>query len=108
MGFVIDTKKPIHRPISVTIDGREFKAKDIARDEIKDIERFAREAVKGDPEAAYKQMEVIFGKHKELDKLDIRIVDDLLQYVTLEIFKGEKADTPEKKDKRPGDKSSPS
>lgn len=108
MGFEYDEKNPIHKPITAKINGKTYTANTLDRQAIKKIEQLARDAVKGDSEAAYKQLEIIFGKHLALDRLDIRVVDRLLKDVTEQIFNPELADTPGKKATGPGDKSSPS
>jgi len=105
MTLVIDTKKPLHKPITCAVDGKVYAANRIDREVINKIDELARKAVKGEPDAAYSQMELLFGKHKALDKLDIREVNDILTYVTTEIFKAEKAEAEEKKAKGPGGKS---
>jgi len=104
MGFEYDEKKPIHKPITAKINGKTYTANILDREAIKKIEQLARDAAKGDSEAAYKQLEVIFGKHKELDRLDIRVVDRLLTNITEQVFNPELADTPGKKATGPGDK----
>ena len=105
MSLVIDTKKPLHKPIEITVDAQTFRVKKINREVLNKIEDLARKALKGEVDAAYTQMELIFGKHKSLDLLDIREVNDILGYVTTEIFKAEKITSPEKKAKGPGGKS---
>ncbi len=104
MPLVIDTKKPLHKPIEVTVDGKQFRVAKINREVLNKIEDLARKALKGEVDAAYTQMELIFGKHKSLDLFDIREVNEILGYVTTEIFKAEKITSPEKKAKGPGDK----
>jgi len=105
MSLIINTKKPIHKPIEVTLDGKKYVVKTIDRDVLNKIEDLARKALKGQQDAAYAQLELIFGKHKALDALDIRVVNDVLNYVTTEIFKAEKLTSPEKKVTGPGVKS---
>lgn len=101
--YTIDTKKSLYKPIRIKVDNEVFVAKKIDRDAIRKIEKLAREAIKGDVEAAYKQLEIIFGKSKVLDNLDLREVNGILNHVTQQIYKSERTPTePAKKANGPG------
>jgi len=105
MSLKLSTTKSLYKPITIEIDGTELKARPMTRDVLRKMSVLEKRIRTGDVEAAYEQVELIFGKHKVIDKLELRQVNEIIEYVTTCIFKPERElQTEEKNLKRPGDK----
>lgn len=101
--LVIDTKKSLYKPIEIEINGKTYLVRRITRPVIVELEALAKKAGEGDVEAAYKQLELLLGKHKAFDDLELREVNDVIVFITDQIFKSEKViPEAEKKATRPG------
>lgn len=99
----IDTKKGLYKPIEVKIDGEIYQTREINREVIAQIKKIAQEALEGDIEAGYRQLEYLFEKPEITDKLDIRIVNLIIEEITDKIFVPEKFLTEQEKNgSRPG------
>lgn len=98
-----DSKKPLFKPVEIRIGGKVFSLRRVDREAIRRIAQFERLALKGNPDAAYQELEFLLGKDPILDKLDIREVGDILIDIAKLIFKGEQFESPEAKNgSRPG------
>jgi len=105
MSLKLSTKKSLYKPITVEIDGVKLQARPITREVLRKMASLEKRIRTGDVEAAFEQVELIFGKQKMIDKLELRQVNEIIEYVTTCIFKPERElQTEEKNSTRPGDK----
>ena len=104
--LVINTEKSLYKPIQVEVNGQMLTVVRVTKAVIKELDRLANLAIDGDVEAAYKQLELFFGKkHKVFETLEVREVREINKYITTQLFKSEKTGgDQEKKAKEPGDK----
>lgn len=103
--LIIDTKKSIYKPIIVEIDGENYSVKSVNRAMLKKMAELEETITGGNPEAAYDQLELLFGAVKAFDKLDLREVNEIINHVTAKLYKPEKDEkSPEKNESSPGDK----
>ena len=86
--LVLSTKKSIHKPIEVEIDGKIYHCRPLSRTLWDGVKQYEDAAADGDIEALYKQVELLYGVPIViLNKLDIRDVNSLLEYTMAQIFK---------------------
>ena len=84
--LVLSTKKSIHKPIEIEIDGKTYQNRPLSRATFDDVKKHEKDALKGDIEALYKQVRILFGVSMDvLNKLDIRDVNTLLQYTMTQV-----------------------
>lgn len=95
--LTIDTKKSLYKPIEIEVNGKVYLVKRITRPIIVELDKLAKNALDGDVEAAYKQVELLLGKDKSLDELELREVNEIVTYITQQIFKPEKVIPDEEK-----------
>lgn len=83
----LSTKRSIHKPIKVVVDGKTYTNNPLSREMFEEIEKYDKEADEGKLSAIYKQVQLLFPIPSEvLDKLDIRDVNSLLTYATEQIL----------------------
>jgi len=105
MSLKLSTTKSLYKPITIEIDGTVLTAQPITREVLRKMASLEKRIRAGNVEAAYEQIELIFGKHKVFDKLVLQQVNEIVEYVSTCIFKPERELTAEEKNlKRPGDK----
>ena len=99
--LILSTQKSIHKPIEVEIDGKTYQNKPLSRTTFDDVRKHEKAALKGDIEALYNQVNILFGVPMEvLNKLDVRDVNTLLQYTMAQIFKSDAKTDEEKEEKK--------
>jgi len=105
MALKLSTTKSLYKPITIEIDGVQIKAKPLKKERLRQIAEIEKRIRAGNVLAAYDQIEVIFGKQKKFEKLELRQVNEIIEYVTNSIFRPEKELPKEEKNStRPGDK----
>ncbi|MHA1613324.1 MAG: hypothetical protein ACTSYJ_00595 [Candidatus Thorarchaeota archaeon] len=105
MSLKLSTEKSLYKPITVEIDGVKLQAQPITRGVLRKMASLEKRIRTGDVEAAFEQVELIFGKQKVIDKLELRQINEIIEYVTTCIFKPERELTVEEKNSTgPGDK----
>lgn len=93
--LVLSTAKSIHPPIEIEVDGKSYVNNPLSRTLFEEIKKYEKAALKGDIQALYKQVQLIFSVPMEiLNKLDVRDVNSLLDYAMTRVFQ-DKAKTPE-------------
>lgn len=106
----LSTVKSVYKPIVIDIDGIEHKAKPIDRATLRKMGELEKRIRAGDADVAYEQLNLLFGKHKAFDNLELRQVNEIIAYVTRQLFAPEKIDEgeneTEKNEKRSGGKDS--
>jgi len=105
MTLKISTTKSLYKPIVIEIDGVQIKAKPFVKERLRRIAEIEKKIRAGDVLAAYEQIEVIFGKQKKFESLELRQVNEIIEYVTNSILRPEKElPVEEKNSTGPGDK----
>lgn len=99
--LTLSTEKSLHRPLVITIDGKEYKLEKIPKslfDKMIELEQ------SGDADAGYKQVEAAFGvSQKVLEKLDSRDVKLITKLLTGALTESEQyLDSVAKKEPGPG------
>jgi len=85
--LVLSTKKSIHAPIVIEVDGKSYPNNPLSRELFDEVRKHEKAALDGDIEALYKQVEVLFSVPIEvLNKLDVRDVNSLLDYTMARVF----------------------
>jgi len=85
--LVLSTKKSIHKPIVIEVDGKKYENNPLSRTLFDEVRKYEKAALDGDIEALYKQVELLFSVPVEvLNKLDVRDVNSLLDYTMAQIF----------------------
>ena len=100
----IDTRKSLYQPVEVEIDGKKFAAKRLDRDIIQQVEALDVEAQGGKLDSAYKQLELLLGKHKAISRLDFHQVGEIITFIVKSMLNPEEQ---EKNESGPGDVKSP-
>lgn len=89
--FVLSTKKSLFDPIEIEIDGKTYQSNKLSRALFDELKQYEEDATKGNIDALYKQVNVIFGiEEPVLAQLDIREIEALIEYATNKIFHPEK------------------
>ena len=84
----LSTKKSLHPPIEVDIDGKTYRNRPLSKTLFDEIRKYEKAALKGDQAALYKQVQLLFGvPFAVLNELDIRDINSLLEYTMAQIFK---------------------
>jgi len=103
--FVLSTKKSLFDPIEVEVDGKIYQSKKLSRELFDELKKYEKDAMGGDLDALYKQVNIIFGIESSiLNALDIRDIQAMLEFATNKIFHPDKKDE-SKNESRPGEKS---
>ena len=98
--LVLSTQKSIHKPIEVEIDGETYQNRPLSRTTFDEVKKHEKEALKGDIEALYKQVQILFGVPMEvLNKIDVRDINSLITYTMDQIFKASATTDKEKAEK---------
>lgn len=85
--LVLSTKKSLHDPIEVEIDGKIYHNQPLSRATFDEVKKHEKAALSGDIEALYNQVQILFNVPKEvLNNLDIRDVNTLLEYAMARVF----------------------
>jgi len=99
--LILSTQKSIHKPIEIEIDGKIYQNKPLSRTTFDEVRKHEKAALKGDIEALYNQVNILFGVPMEvLNKLDVRDVNTLLQYTMAQIFQSDDKTDEEKEEKK--------
>ena len=70
--LVLSTEKSLHRPITITIDGKEYQSKPFLKPLIDEIIKYQEQGLSGAADAPYEQVHAVFGVDKKiLYKIDI-------------------------------------
>ena len=104
----ISTKKGLHRPLRIEIDGKFYTSTPIVKSVFDKMAKLQEAGEGGDTDAPYEQIKLIFGVPKkilyDMDMRDISVISDL---VTNTLMKSENYRTEtEKKTDGPGEKNS--
>ena len=106
--LVLSTKKSIHKPIVIMVDGKDYPNNPLSRTLFDEVGKYEKAAIGGDIEALYKQVQILFNVPVEvLNKLDVRDVNSLLDYTMSQIFQASAKTAKEKAEKngsKPGPK----
>lgn len=102
--FQVSTKKSLYKPVEVEIDGKTFSCKRITRDVLQKIGELDKEVGEGNLDAVYKRLELLLGKSKTFNKLDINQIVDITNFILRCILNPEKE---EKNESGSGDEKSP-
>jgi hypothetical protein len=106
--LVLSTRKSIHKPIEIEIDGKIYANRPLSRATFDEVKKYEKAALEGDLEALYKQIHALFPVEIDtLNKLDIRDVNSLLDYTMARIFK-DSAETAKEKAEKNAPKPGPS
>ena len=98
--LILSTQKSIHKPIEVEIDGKIYQNRPLSRVTFDEVKKYEKDALKGDIEALYKQVQVLFGVPIEvLNKIDVRDINTLITYTMEQIFKASAKTDKEKAEK---------
>jgi len=102
--FSIEKDKSLFSQIKVMLHGKEFMVRRIARKELKELNSFEKEMLGGNLDAAYSELEYLFDcKDPIIDDLEVREVSELINHISIEVFKRERFDNTQLKNKlRPG------
>ena len=99
--LILSTQKSIHKPIEIEIDKKVYCNRPLSRTTFDEVKKHEKKAVGGDIEALYKQVQALFPVPMEvLNKLDIRDVNSLLDYVMAQIFTVSTKTDKEKEEKK--------
>jgi len=104
--------KSAYAPLQVKIHGKIYVAKLMTRPMWRQISALEKRIKRGELDCTYDQIEIIFGKQAIWDKLEMRQINEIINYIAVQSFKAEKALKEEPGDKKevkksgPGDKSS--
>ena len=106
--FALSTKKSIHQPIVVKIDGKSYENNPLSRSLFDKVREYEEAAINGDVEALYKQVEILYSVPLDvLNQLDCRDVTSLLDYTMAKIIQSSVNSAKEKAEKnvsKPGPK----
>ena len=100
--LVLSTKKSIHPPLEIEIDGKTYQNNPFSRSLFEELKKQEKAGLAGDVKALYKQVELIYSIPTEvLDALDARDIQSLLQFTMAKAFgiKAEKTDEEQKEKK---------
>lgn len=97
--FILDTKKSLHKPIIVILNGKEYVIEKINKSLFDKITKHEKKAVKGNIDALYKQVATILDVNvNEIVDADIRDIQALINFIVEKIYNPELSeDTKEKK-----------
>ena len=99
--LVLSTKKSLHKPIVIEVDGTDYLNNPLSKDLFDEVRKHEKAALAGDQAALYKQVELLFSVPMEkLNKLDIRDVSTLLRYTMTQVFKASPETDKEKDEKK--------
>ena len=83
----LSTKKSIHPPVEVTVDGKTYVNNPLSRALFDELKKHEKAALGGDPKALYAQVRAIYDIPVAiLYKLDMRDIRTLLEYTMKETF----------------------
>ena len=104
--FKVSTKKSLHGPIEIEVDGKVYSRPLITISLLKEVEKHEKKIRKGDFEAMITQINLLTGIPKDLAKqIDIKDLEAMLDHISMKLYgRGKKADAknPEKKGSKPG------
>lgn len=102
--------KSAYAPLKVKVHGKVYEAKPMTRPLLRKLSVFEKRIQGGELECTYDQIELLFGKKPIWDKLELREINEIINYCALHSFRAEKAlkeepgDKEEKKSSGPGGK----
>ena len=83
--------KSVYPPIKVKIHGKIYEAKPMNRDILRKTSELEKRIRNGDLECTYDQVELLFGKKPIFEKLELREVNEIINYIAVQAFRAEKA-----------------
>jgi hypothetical protein len=102
------TGKSIYKPIIIEIDGKNYEVRHpINKETLEKLDELDEQAKKGNLKAWYKQLEIFIGDQPIIPKLDVRTVLMIILHITRRIVQIRKVSSEQKKELRPGEKTSP-
>lgn len=104
--FKVSTKKSLHGPIEIEVDGKVYSQPLITVSLLQEVEKHEKKVGKGDFEALVAQINLLTGIPKDLaKKIDIKDLEAMLDHISMKLYGGDKkaaAKDPEKKGSKPG------
>lgn len=98
--LILSTQRSIHKPIEIEIDKKTYQNCPLSRTTFDEVKKHEKAALAGNIEALYKQVQALFPVPMGvLNKLDVRDVNSLLDYVMTKIFQGSAKTDKEKAEK---------
>ena len=99
--LILSTQKSIHKPIEIEVDGKTYQNRPLSKATFDEVRKHEKAALKGDIEALYNQVNILFGVPMEvLNKLDVRDVNSLLEYTMARVFQSSTKTDKEKEEKK--------
>lgn len=83
--------KSIYKTIQVKIYGKIYDAKEMTRPLLRKIGELDKRIKRGEVDLAFDQLELMMGKHKVIEELELRQINDLVEYIAVENYKAERA-----------------
>ena len=97
----LSTKKSIHPPIEVTVDGKTYLNNPLSRTLFDELKKHEKKALGGDVNALYAQVRALYPiPATVLNKLDMRDIKTLLEYTMKETFGTEEKPTEAEKEEK--------
>jgi len=98
--LVLSTQKSIHKPIEIEIDGKTYQNRPLSRTTFDKVKEHEKEALKGDLEALYEQVRILYGVPMTvLNKLDIRDITTIINHTMKKILQSVPTTEKEKAEK---------
>lgn len=109
--FELSTKKSLHSPITVKIDGKTYETRLLSKALFDEMRGYEKAAAKGDEKSLFKQVQLLFPIPLDvLNKLDVRDISSLLKHTTTQIISSYSTSAKEEKAGKnvlkPGEKTS--
>jgi len=102
MGFKVNTKKSIFKPIEIEIDGKVYEIKKITTEILEEVSKYEEEARQGKIGALVRQLVAVSGgaiPESVAKKIDIRDIIGILDYISKCIYNPEKVENEVEKKK---------
>jgi len=85
--FSLSTKKSLHPPIEIKIDGKTYQTRLLSKALFDEMRVYQKSAEKGDEKSLYKQVRLLYNIPLDvLDKLDVRDISALLKHTMTQII----------------------
>ena len=83
--------KSVYPPIKVKIHGTIYEAKPMSREVLRKTSALEKRIKNGELECTYDQVELLFGKKPIFEKLELREVNEIINYIAVQAFRAEKS-----------------
>ena len=83
--------KSVYPVIKVKIHGKVYEAKPMSRPLLRKMSTFEKRIKNGELECTYDQVELLFGKMPIWEKLELREINEIINYIAVQSFRAEKA-----------------